>query len=112
MESEREHSLLVETLRSKLEDTRQKLVVSENKVRQLETQVHEEQLASASVLKKVEELEQETKRLRKELESEKAAREEAWAKVSVLELEISAAMRDLDFERRRLKAARERLMLR
>ncbi|MCI02257.1 myosin-9-like, partial [Trifolium medium] len=41
-----------------------------------------------------------------------AAREEAWAKVSVLELEIDATMRDLDFERRRLKGARERLMLR
>ena len=61
---------------------------------------------------RVEELEQETARLRKELESEKAAREEAWAKVSLLELEINAAMRDLEFERRRLKGARERLMLR
>ncbi|XP_019431488.1 PREDICTED: myosin-11-like isoform X3 [Lupinus angustifolius] len=112
-ESEREQSLLVETLRSKLEDTRQKVVVSENKVRQLETQVHEEQLATANGLKRVEELEQETKRLRKELESEKqAAREEAWSKVSVLELEITAAMRDLDFEKQRLKGARERLMLR
>ncbi|CAL0324549.1 unnamed protein product [Lupinus luteus] len=112
-ESEREQSLLVETLRSKLEDTRQKVVVSENKVRQLETQVHEEQLATANGLKRVEELEQETKRSRKELQSEKqAAREEAWAKVSVLELEITAAMRDLDFEKQRLKGARERLMLR
>ncbi|GMP61764.1 hypothetical protein CsSME_00024099 [Camellia sinensis var. sinensis] len=44
--------------------------------------------------------------------SENAAREEAWAKVSALEFEINAAMRDLDFERRRLKAARERIMLR
>ncbi|KAF1876493.1 hypothetical protein Lal_00021207 [Lupinus albus] len=111
-ESEREQSLLVETLRSKLEDTRQKVVVSENKVRQLETQIHEEQLASANGLKRVEELEQETKRSRKELESEKAAREEAWAKVSVLELAITAAMRDLDSEKQRLKGARERLMLR
>ncbi|KAK7394885.1 hypothetical protein VNO78_15426 [Psophocarpus tetragonolobus] len=111
-ESEREMSLLVETLRSKLEDTRQKLVVSDNKVRQLETQVHEEKLATENEMKKVELEQQETRRLRKELESEKAAREEAWAKVSVLELEINAAMRDLDFERRRLKGARERLMLR
>ncbi|XP_020219496.1 ELKS/Rab6-interacting/CAST family member 1 isoform X2 [Cajanus cajan] len=111
-ESEREMSLLVETLRSKLEDTRQKLVVSDNKVRQLETQVHEEKLATENEMKKVELEQQETRRLRKELESEKAAREEAWSKVSVLELEINAAMRDLDFERRRLKAARERLMLR
>ncbi|KAK7340126.1 hypothetical protein VNO77_20820 [Canavalia gladiata] len=111
-ESEREMCSLVETLRSKLEDTRQKLVASDNKVRQLETQVHEEKLTSENRMKKIEELEQETRRLRKELESEKAAREEAWAKVSVLELEISAAMRDLDFERRRLKGARERLMLR
>ncbi|KAF7825988.1 myosin-9 isoform X2 [Senna tora] len=111
-ESERERCLLVETLRSKLEDTRQKLVVSDNKVRQLETQVHDEQQASANHIKKVEELEQETRRLGKELESEKAAREEAWAKVSVLELEINATMRDLEFERRRFKAAREKLMLR
>ncbi|KAH1155633.1 hypothetical protein GLYMA_18G221900v4 [Glycine max] len=111
-ESEREMSLLVETLRFKLEDTRQKLVASDNKVRQLETQVHEEKLATENEMKKVELEQQETRRLRKELESEKAAREEAWAKVSVLELEINAAMRDLDFERRRLKGARERLMLR
>ncbi|KAG2404433.1 uncharacterized protein HKW66_Vig0113550 [Vigna angularis] len=111
-ESEREMSLLAETLRSKLEDTRQKLVVSDNKVRQLETLVHEEKLAAENEVKKVEHEQQETRRLRKELESEKAAREEAWAKVSVLELEINAAMRDLDFERRRLKGARERLMLR
>ncbi|KAL9315115.1 hypothetical protein ACSQ67_016116 [Phaseolus vulgaris] len=111
-ESEREMSVLAETLRSKLEDTRQKLVVSDNKVRQLETQVHEEKLATENEMKKVELEQHETRRLRKELESEKAAREEAWAKVSVLELEINAAMRDLDFERRRLKCARERLMLR
>lgn len=111
-ESEREMCVLVETLRSKLEDTRQKLVVSDNKVRQLETQVHLEKQNAENGMKKVEELEQETRRLRKELESEKAAREEAWAKVSILELEINAAMRDLDFERRRLKGARERLMLR
>lgn len=111
-ESEKERCLLVETLRSKLEDTRQKLVISDNKVRQLETQVCEEQLASADGRKRAEELQHEMKRLRKELESEKAAREEAWAKVSMLELEINAAMRDLDFERRRLKGARERIMLR
>ncbi|KAL5571986.1 hypothetical protein UlMin_021583 [Ulmus minor] len=111
-ESERERCLLVETLRSKLEDTRQKLVFSDNKVRQLESQVCEEQLTSESGKKRVEELELETKRLKEELESEKAAREEAWAKVSALELEINAAMRDLDFERRRLKGARERIMLR
>ncbi|KAF3439964.1 hypothetical protein FNV43_RR18242 [Rhamnella rubrinervis] len=111
-ESEREQCSLVETLRSKLEDTRQKLVFSDNKVRQLETQVCEEQLASGSRKKRIEELELETKRLQKELESEKAAREEAWAKVSALELEINAALSDLDFERRRLKAARERIMLR
>ncbi|XP_071932533.1 uncharacterized protein [Coffea arabica] len=112
-ESEKERCSLMETLRSKLEDTREKLVMSENKVRQLEAQVREEQLAAATRRKRVEELELDTKRLRKELESEKqAAREEAWAKVSALELEINAAMRDLDFERRRLKGARERIMLR
>ncbi|KAL3536929.1 hypothetical protein ACH5RR_000295 [Cinchona calisaya] len=111
-ESEKERCSLVETLRSKLEDTREKLVMSENKVRQLEAQVREEQLASATRRKRVDELELDIKRLRKELEREKAAREEAWAKVSALELEINAAMRDLDFERRRLKGARERIMLR
>ncbi|XP_009605448.1 uncharacterized protein [Nicotiana tomentosiformis] len=112
-ESEKERCSLVETLRSKLEDTRQKLVISDNKVRQLEAQVREEQLSSACRKKRIEELEHERKILSKELESEKqAAREEAWAKVSALELEISAAMRDLDFERRRLKGARERIMLR
>ncbi|XWS77176.1 hypothetical protein CRYUN_Cryun01aG0239100 [Craigia yunnanensis] len=102
----------VEGLVSKLEDIRQKLVNSDNKVRQLETQVSEAQQASANARKKVEELEHEMKGLRKELETEKAAREEAWAKVSALELEINAAMRDLDYERRRLKGARERIMLR
>ncbi|XP_009379272.2 myosin-10 isoform X1 [Pyrus x bretschneideri] len=112
-ESEKETCLLVETLRTKLEDTRQKLVVSDYKVRQLETQLSEEQSTSESRKIRVEELEHEMRGLRKELESEKqAAREEAWAKVSALELEINAAMRDLDFERRRLKAARERIMLR
>ncbi|CAK8542237.1 unnamed protein product [Lathyrus sativus] len=111
-ESEREMCSLVETLRSKLEDTREKLVFSDNKVRQLETQLHQEKQTTENGMKRIEELEQETRRLRKELESEKAAREEAWAKVSVLELEINATMRDLDFERRRLKGARERLMLR
>ncbi|XP_030489844.2 LOW QUALITY PROTEIN: uncharacterized protein LOC115706365 [Cannabis sativa] len=112
-ESERERCLLVETLRSKLEDTRQRLVISDTKVRQLETQVCEVQLTSESGKKRVEELELETKRLGNELESAKqAAREEAWAKASVLELEIKSAMRDLDYERRRLKAAKERIMLR
>ncbi|KAK4371985.1 hypothetical protein RND71_007369 [Anisodus tanguticus] len=94
------------------EDTRQKLVVSDNKVRQIEAQIREEQLSSACRKKRIEELEHVRNMLSKELESEKAAREEAWAKVSALELEISAAMRDLDFERRRLKGARERIMLR
>ncbi|XP_048132026.1 myosin-9-like isoform X2 [Rhodamnia argentea] len=111
-ESERERCSLLDTLRIKLEDTRQNLVISDNKVRQLEAQLCEEQEACADKRKRVEELELELRTLRKELESEKAAREEAWAKVSKLELEISAAIRDLDFERRRLKGARERVMLR
>ncbi|KAF8412357.1 hypothetical protein HHK36_000320 [Tetracentron sinense] len=125
-ELEKERCLLVETLRTKLEDTRQKLVISDNKLRQLEAQIREEQLSSANGRKinlmlvvllcmlkqKVEELEHEMKGLRKELESEKAAREEAWAKVSTLELEINAAVRDLACERHRLKGARERIMLR
>ncbi|KAL1828529.1 hypothetical protein DCAR_0207763 [Daucus carota subsp. sativus] len=111
-ESEKERSSLVVILRSKLDDTRQKLVNSENKIRQQDIQICEEQRTSASCKKTIEELEQGMRKLRKELEDEKAAREEAWAKVSALELEMSAAMRDLDFERRKLKAARERIMLR
>ncbi|TYH99843.1 hypothetical protein ES332_A11G093800v1 [Gossypium tomentosum] len=111
-ESLRKSSAQVEDLVSKLEDTRQKLVDSDNKVRQLETQVCEEQKTSANTRKKVEELEHGIKGWRKELETEKAGREEAWAKVSALELEINATMRDLDYERRRLKGARERIMLR
>lgn len=111
-ESERETCLRIENLRTKLEDTRQKLVVSENKNRQLDTQICEVQLTSERRKKRVEELEYDIKGLRKELESEKAAREEAWVKVSALELEMNSAMQDLDFERRKLKAARERIMLR
>ncbi|KAL9252393.1 hypothetical protein AKJ16_DCAP00625 [Drosera capensis] len=111
-ESEREHSSLVEGLRSKLEETREKVVSSDNKVRQLEAQVAEEQNAYSSKKQQVDELEIELKRLRQDLESERSAREEAWAKVSVLELEINAAMRDLEYERRRFKGARERIMLR
>ncbi|EOA26547.1 hypothetical protein CARUB_v10022606mg [Capsella rubella] len=111
-DSEKERSMQVETLMSKLEDTRQKLVCSDNRNRQLEAQVSEEQLASASAQKKMEELDLEIKKLQKDLDSEKAAREEAWAKVSALELEISATVRDLDFERQRHRGARERIMLR
>ncbi|XP_022924345.1 uncharacterized protein LOC111431865 isoform X1 [Cucurbita moschata] len=112
-EADKERCFQVETLRSKLEETRQKLVMSDNKVRQLESQLGEEQLSCTNERKKVEELERGIKELQKELESEKqGAREEAWAKVSSLELEINAAIRDLDFERRRLKGARERIMLR
>ncbi|KAK9040535.1 hypothetical protein V6N11_015683 [Hibiscus sabdariffa] len=112
-ESLRQSSAQVEDLVAKLEDTRQKLVNSENKVRQLESQVCEEQKASGNARKKVEELEHEMKGLKKKLETEKqAAQEEAWAKVSALELEINAVMRDLDYERRKLKGARERIMLR
>ncbi|XP_047315635.1 trichohyalin isoform X2 [Impatiens glandulifera] len=111
-ELEKERCFLVETLRSKLDDTRDKLVISENKVRQLEAQLCEEQEVSANGKNKIEELELEIKRLTQELENEKSAREEAWAKVSALELEINDAMKDLDYERRGLKAARERIMLR
>uniref|UniRef100_A0A2P2J5X1 FHA domain-containing protein n=2 Tax=Rhizophora mucronata TaxID=61149 RepID=A0A2P2J5X1_RHIMU len=111
-EREKKWCSQVDTLRPKLEETRQKLVISDNKVRQLEAQIRDEQLVSANGRKKVEDLEQEIRRLRKDLEGEKAAREEAWAKVSALEMEMNAAMRDLEYERRRLKGARERIMLR
>nr|XP_010919175.1 uncharacterized protein LOC105043354 isoform X3 [Elaeis guineensis] len=112
-ESEKESRLLVETLRSKLEDARESLMMSEKKVRQLEVQVQDEQLALANCRKKSEMLESELKRLKKELESEKqVAREEAWAKVSALELEIAAAIRDLSIEKQRFQGARERIILR
>lgn len=89
------------------------MVNSDNKVRQLEAQVSEAKQASANARKQVEELEHEIKGLRKHLETEKqATREEVWSKVFALELEINAAMRDLDYEKRRLKGARERIMLR
>uniref|UniRef100_A0A0D9VP07 FHA domain-containing protein n=1 Tax=Leersia perrieri TaxID=77586 RepID=A0A0D9VP07_9ORYZ len=47
-ESEKETRLLVETLRSKLEDTRENLVTSERKARELEAQLQDEQLVSAN----------------------------------------------------------------
>ncbi|XP_074568966.1 uncharacterized protein LOC141825480 isoform X2 [Curcuma longa] len=111
-ESEKENRLLVETLRAKLGDARENLVTSEKKVRQLEIQVKDEQLASMNSQKKAESLEAELKRLRKDIESEKVAREEAWAKVSALELEIAAAIRDLSIEKQRFQGARERIILR
>ncbi|KAG1362350.1 myosin-11-like [Cocos nucifera] len=111
-ESEKESRLLVETLRSKLEDVRESLVMSEKNVRQLEDQVQDRQLAFANIRKKSEMLESELKRLQKELESEKVAQEEAWAKVSALEFEIAAAIRDLSMEKQRFQGARERIILR
>ncbi|CAM8941756.1 unnamed protein product [Rhodiola kirilowii] len=111
-ESEKERCLLVDTLRTKLEDSRQKLIASEHKVRQLETQLTEERVTSSNNRKRIEELDDELKTMKKKLESEKSAREDAWAKVSVLELQISAALRDLEYERRRLRGARERIILR
>ncbi|KAM3316080.1 hypothetical protein ACQJBY_034303 [Aegilops geniculata] len=111
-ESEKDTRLLVETLRSKLEDSRESLVTSEKKVRELETQLQDEQLVSAKSQKKSDNLETELRKLKKELENEKAAREEAWAKVSSLELEVAATMRDLSIEKRRYQGARERVILR
>ncbi|KAK9147593.1 hypothetical protein Scep_006350 [Stephania cephalantha] len=111
-ESDKESRSLVEALRSKLEDTRESLVLSEKKVRQLESQVQDEQQSSAKERKKTETLEHGMKQLKKELEDEKMAREEAWAKVSALELEIAAAIRDLSTEKQRFQGARERIILR
>ncbi|KAL9690232.1 hypothetical protein QQ045_010629 [Rhodiola kirilowii] len=111
-ESGKELSLLVETLRTKLEDHRQKIVTSDNKVRQLEAKISEEHKTSADRMKKIEELEDGLKRLMEGLQSEKSAREEAREKVSNLELQMNAAMHDLEYERRKLKGARERIMLR
>ncbi|KAG8095617.1 hypothetical protein GUJ93_ZPchr0013g35130 [Zizania palustris] len=111
-ESEKETRLLVETLRSKLEDTRENLVTSERKVRELESQLQDEQLVSANNEKKSDNLESELRKVKRELENEKAAREEAWAKVSALELEIAATIRDLSFEKQRYQGARERIILR
>ncbi|KAH7664637.1 TSC-22 / Dip / Bun protein [Dioscorea alata] len=111
-ETEKESRLLVGALRSKLEDARESLVISEKRVRHLEVQIQDEQAASASTRKKSEALELELTRLRNELNSEKIAREEAWAKVSALELEIAAAIRDLSIEKQRFQGARERIILR
>ncbi|RCV46764.1 hypothetical protein SETIT_9G557400v2 [Setaria italica] len=111
-ESEKETRLLVETLRSKLEDARDNLVTSEKKVRELEARLQDEQLVSANNQKKSDNLETELRKLKKELENEKAAREEAWAKVSALELEIAATIRDLSIEKQRYQGARERIILR
>ncbi|CAL4912339.1 unnamed protein product [Urochloa decumbens] len=111
-ESEKETRLLVETLRSKLEDARDNLVTSEKKVRELEARLQDEQLVSANSQKKLDNLETELRKLKKELENEKAAREEAWAKVSALELEIAATIRDLSIEKQRYQGARERIILR
>ncbi|KAJ0968782.1 hypothetical protein J5N97_021659 [Dioscorea zingiberensis] len=111
-ETEKESRLLVGTLRSKLEDARESLVISEKRVRHLEVQVQDEQAASANTRKKSEALESEVKRLRNEVDGEKIAREEAWAKVSALELEIAAAIRDLSIEKQRFQGARERIILR
>lgn len=111
-DSEKETRLLVEALRSKLEDSRESNVTSEKKVRELETQLQEEQLVSANSRKKSDILETELRKLKKELENEKVAREEAWAKVSSLELEVAATMRDLSLEKRRYQGARERVILR
>ncbi|XLS55834.1 hypothetical protein HN51_005589 [Arachis hypogaea] len=110
-ELDRENCLLVETLRSKLDGTKQMLDASNDKVRQLETQIHDEKLTIENGMKKIEELEDEARILREELESEKAVREEVWNKASVLELEKGETMRDLDSERQRLRAVKERLML-
>lgn len=111
-ETEKESRVLVETLRSKLENERESLIMSEKKVRQLEVQVQDEQMVSDNWRKKSETLESELRRLRKELGNEKVAREEAWAKVSALELEIAAAIRDLSIEKQRFQGARERIILR
>eukprot|EP01018_Ginkgo_biloba_P012851 Gb_37853 [translate_table: standard] len=112
-ESDKENRMLMETLRSKLEDVRESLMKAEKKGRQLEAQLHEEEVALAVARKKAAEKEYEVQRVKKELESEKqAAREDAWAKVSTLELEMAAAIRDLGLEKQRLQGARERIVLR
>lgn len=111
-DSEKESRLLVEMLRSKLEDARESLVTSEKKARQLEAQFQDELTASANSRKKMDAADAELRKLRKELENEKVAREEAWAKVSSLELEIAAAIRDLSNEKQRFQGARERIILR
>ncbi|XP_056697397.1 uncharacterized protein [Spinacia oleracea] len=94
-ESERESSSLVENLRSKLEDTRQKLVFSDNRVCQLEAQVLVEQQSSAVKTSRMEELESETRRMRKDLDKEK--------KASIAELKTQ-----LDEERDQRREEREK----
>ncbi|KAL8129124.1 hypothetical protein V2J09_018279 [Rumex salicifolius] len=110
-QQEKKCSSLVESLRSNLAETQQQLVIFDKRVRQLETQVLEEQQVSANRKRRAEELEDVIQRLTKELQSEKAAREEALGKISTLEVVISGTSRDLDFERQRLKGAKDRIML-
>lgn len=111
-EHEKEISLQSENWRSKLEDARNTLVNTEEKVRKLETELSVVRSESQLGREKVKELENDTQRLRDDLEKEKAAKEEALAKVSELELEVAATMRDLEHERRKLHAREERIMLR
>lgn len=111
-DSEKESRILVDTLRSKLDDGRESLIMSEKKVRQLELEIHEKHTAFENEQKRAEEMGTEVERLRKELESEKVAREEAWAKVSALELAIAAATHELSIEKQRFQGARERIILR
>lgn len=111
-ESDKENRMFMESLRSKLEDVRESLMKAEKRGRQLEVQLHEEELASAAARKKAAEKDHELQRSKRQVENEKAAREDAWAKVSSLELEIASAVRDLALERQRLQGARERIVLR
>ncbi|KAL8129122.1 hypothetical protein V2J09_018277 [Rumex salicifolius] len=104
-QQEKKCSSLVESLRSNLAETQQQLVIFDKSVRQLETQVLEEQQVSANRKRRAEELEDVIQRLTK------AAREEALGKISTLEVVISGTSRDLDFERQRLKGAKDRIML-
>ncbi|KAL8129125.1 hypothetical protein V2J09_018280 [Rumex salicifolius] len=70
-EQEKRSSILVQTLRSTLADTKQQLDTSEKRVHQLETQILTKQRVSASKDTRVKELQTNIQRVTKELETEK-----------------------------------------
>ncbi|MCO5560635.1 hypothetical protein L7F22_014251 [Adiantum nelumboides] len=111
-ETEKENRVLIETLRSKLDDAREALVKAERTSRTLELRLQDEESCSTLAKKKIAEKEQELQCANKSLEEEKAAKEKALACLSAMEVEMEAATRDLQMEQQRLQGARERIVLR
>ncbi|MCO5572950.1 hypothetical protein L7F22_026712 [Adiantum nelumboides] len=111
-ETDKENRVLIETLRSKLDDAREALVKAERTSRTLVLRLQDEESCSALAKKKIAEKEQELQCANNSLEEEKAAKEKALACLSAMEIEMEAATRDLQMEQQRLQGARERIVLR